>query len=132
MFFIQFPQECTVFQIQADAANKKYAGPVDCVKQLYREGGIRSIYRGTAATLLRGACLKLPFIELIWTLCNIAVLCLCVQSNFIAYIIWKYISVKRSSSYWSYSSYVSLFMLVCMYTGKISPKTGLIELYKKD
>ncbi|GFR29187.1 hypothetical protein TNCT_528941 [Trichonephila clavata] len=32
----------------------KYAGPVDCVKKLYKEGGIRSIYKGTAATLLRG------------------------------------------------------------------------------
>jgi solute carrier family 25 carnitine/acylcarnitine transporter 20/29 len=27
---------------------------VDCAKQLYREGGIRSIYRGTALTLMRG------------------------------------------------------------------------------
>lgn len=33
--------------------DRKYAGPVDCAKQLYREGGIRSLYRGTAATLLR-------------------------------------------------------------------------------
>lgn len=42
-----------LLQIQADSKVKKYAGPVDCAKQLYREGGIRSIYRGTAATLLR-------------------------------------------------------------------------------
>jgi len=41
-------------QIQADGATKKYAGPVDCAKQLFREGGIRSVYRGTCATLLRG------------------------------------------------------------------------------
>ena len=33
---------------------KKYNGPIDCAKQLYREGGIRSLYRGTCATLLRG------------------------------------------------------------------------------
>lgn len=32
----------------------KYNGPVDVVKKLYKEGGIKSIYRGTAATLLRG------------------------------------------------------------------------------
>lgn len=32
----------------------KYKGPVDVAKKLYKEGGIRSIYRGTAATLLRG------------------------------------------------------------------------------
>uniref|UniRef100_A0A914I980 Mitochondrial carnitine/acylcarnitine carrier protein n=1 Tax=Globodera rostochiensis TaxID=31243 RepID=A0A914I980_GLORO len=31
----------------------KYNGPLDVVRKLYREGGIRSIYRGTAATLLR-------------------------------------------------------------------------------
>ncbi|PAV91054.1 hypothetical protein WR25_01262 isoform B [Diploscapter pachys] len=30
-----------------------YNGPLDVVKKLYKEGGIRSIYRGTAATLLR-------------------------------------------------------------------------------
>lgn len=32
----------------------KYAGPVDAAKSLWKEGGIRSIYRGTFATLLRG------------------------------------------------------------------------------
>ncbi|GBM49853.1 Mitochondrial carnitine/acylcarnitine carrier protein [Araneus ventricosus] len=45
-----------LLQVQqaAGAAEAKYAGPVDCVKKLYKEGGIRSIYKGTAATLLRG------------------------------------------------------------------------------
>ncbi|KAL8591402.1 hypothetical protein ACOMHN_022208 [Nucella lapillus] len=33
--------------------DRKYTGMVDCARQLYREGGVRSIYRGTAATLLR-------------------------------------------------------------------------------
>lgn len=42
-----------LLQVQQSATTAKYAGPVDCAKQLYREGGIRSIYRGTAATLLR-------------------------------------------------------------------------------
>lgn len=32
---------------------KKYNGMVDCAKKLYKEGGIRSIYKGTLATLLR-------------------------------------------------------------------------------
>jgi solute carrier family 25 carnitine/acylcarnitine transporter 20/29 len=32
----------------------KYNGPMDVVKKLYKEGGMRSIYRGTGATLLRG------------------------------------------------------------------------------
>lgn len=40
-------------QQEASAAERKYKGPVDCAKQLYREGGMRSLYRGTAATLLR-------------------------------------------------------------------------------
>ncbi|VEN48433.1 unnamed protein product [Callosobruchus maculatus] len=34
-------------------APKVYDGPVDCLKKLYRQGGIQSIYRGSAATLLR-------------------------------------------------------------------------------
>ena len=34
-------------------AMQTYKGPVDCAKALYRQGGIRSIYKGTAATLLR-------------------------------------------------------------------------------
>ncbi|CAH1964497.1 unnamed protein product [Acanthoscelides obtectus] len=35
-------------------APKVYDGPVDCLKKLYRQGGIQSIYRGSAATMLRG------------------------------------------------------------------------------
>jgi len=34
-------------------AEVKYSGPIDCTRKLYKEGGIRSIYKGTAATLLR-------------------------------------------------------------------------------
>ena len=43
-----------IVQIQQSAATAKYAGPVDCAKQLYKEGGIRSVYKGTVATLARG------------------------------------------------------------------------------
>lgn len=42
-----------LLQIQ-QGGPKKYSGMVDCAKQLYREGGIRSIYKGLCATLLRG------------------------------------------------------------------------------
>ncbi|XP_043203956.1 mitochondrial carnitine/acylcarnitine carrier protein-like isoform X2 [Amphibalanus amphitrite] len=43
-----------LLQIQAAGTGPaKYAGPLDCAKQLFREGGIRSIYKGTCATLLR-------------------------------------------------------------------------------
>lgn len=51
-----------LLQIQLDkgsgsvvSGGKHYAGPVDVVRQLYREGGLRSIFRGTSATLLRDA-----------------------------------------------------------------------------
>ena len=50
------------------AAPIKYKGPLDVVKQLYREGGIRSIYRGTAATLLRGRFFDIWFIDFTQTL----------------------------------------------------------------
>nr|CDS30257.1 mitochondrial carnitine:acylcarnitine carrier [Hymenolepis microstoma] len=42
-----------LLQIQTKDAHIKYHGPLDVVKQLYREGGIRSIYKGSVATLLR-------------------------------------------------------------------------------
>lgn len=42
-----------LLQIQAGGGEKKYTGFNDCVKKLYAEGGIRSIYKGTIATLLR-------------------------------------------------------------------------------
>lgn len=43
-----------LLQIQQGAnVPKVYDGPVDVVKKLYKEGGIRSIYRGSGATLLR-------------------------------------------------------------------------------
>ncbi|KAL8604354.1 hypothetical protein ACOMHN_028117 [Nucella lapillus] len=46
--------KCLLQIQQASEGNaRKYAGPVDCAKQLYREGGIRGVYRGSAATLLR-------------------------------------------------------------------------------
>ncbi|XP_044070256.1 cAMP-dependent protein kinase type II-alpha regulatory subunit-like isoform X2 [Siniperca chuatsi] len=42
-----------LLQIQASTGEVKYAGPMDCVKQLYRQSGIRGIYKGTALTLMR-------------------------------------------------------------------------------
>lgn len=42
-----------LLQIQASQGEKKYNGTFDCVKKLYKEGGMRSIYKGTAATLMR-------------------------------------------------------------------------------
>ncbi|XP_041460755.1 mitochondrial carnitine/acylcarnitine carrier protein-like [Lytechinus variegatus] len=44
-----------LLQIQAASSGKaKYAGPLDCAKQIYREAGLfRGLYKGTMATLLR-------------------------------------------------------------------------------
>lgn len=44
-----------LLQIQqgTPGAPQKYSGPMDCFKQLWREGGIRHVYKGTCATLLR-------------------------------------------------------------------------------
>jgi len=38
---------------QAASGPPKYNGPVHVVKSLWKEGGIRSIYKGTVVTLLR-------------------------------------------------------------------------------
>lgn len=46
---------CHFVKVQAASSGPKlYKGPIDVVKVLYKEGGIRSIYKGTCATLLRG------------------------------------------------------------------------------
>lgn len=45
--------KCLLQVQQAGGGEVKYKGPIDCTKQLYREGGLRSIYKGTAATLVR-------------------------------------------------------------------------------
>eukprot|EP01102_Stenamoeba_stenopodia_P004920 TRINITY_DN15424_c0_g1_i1.p1 TRINITY_DN15424_c0_g1~~TRINITY_DN15424_c0_g1_i1.p1 ORF type:complete len:307 (-),score=57.46 TRINITY_DN15424_c0_g1_i1:234-1154(-) len=43
-----------LLQIQGGMSGPpKYAGPMDCAKQVFRESGIRGIYKGTAATMLR-------------------------------------------------------------------------------
>lgn len=49
-----------LLQVEANEAEKlgknykpKYTGLLDCAKQVYKQGGIRSIYKGTGATLLR-------------------------------------------------------------------------------
>jgi len=39
--------------MQGQGGKQLYSGPMDAVGKLYKEGGLRSIYRGTAATLAR-------------------------------------------------------------------------------
>ncbi|KAG7311990.1 hypothetical protein JYU34_001431 [Plutella xylostella] len=45
--------KCLLQIQQGGNAPKKYSGMADCAKQLYAEGGIRSIYKGSVATILR-------------------------------------------------------------------------------
>ncbi|XP_018022069.1 mitochondrial carnitine/acylcarnitine carrier protein-like, partial [Hyalella azteca] len=45
--------KCLLQVQQASSGPQVYKGPIDVVKQLYRAGGIASIYKGTCATLLR-------------------------------------------------------------------------------
>jgi len=47
------PMERVKVLLQSQGENVLYKGPVDVVKKLYAEGGIKSIYRGTLATLAR-------------------------------------------------------------------------------
>jgi len=53
-----------LLQVQGQGGTDvKYKGVTDVLKHLYKEGGIRSIYRGTGATLARdgpgsAACVK--------------------------------------------------------------------------
>ncbi|XP_049876407.1 congested-like trachea protein [Pectinophora gossypiella] len=45
--------KCLLQTQQAHGGPQKYKGMVDCAKQLYLEGGIRSIYKGSVLTLCR-------------------------------------------------------------------------------
>jgi len=42
-----------LLQVQGQGGQSKYTGPVSVVRGLYSEGGLRSIFRGTGATLAR-------------------------------------------------------------------------------
>jgi len=47
--------KCLLQVQQATTGPPKYSGPADVVKSLYREGGLRSIFKGSAATAARDA-----------------------------------------------------------------------------
>ncbi|KAM9786263.1 mitochondrial carnitine/acylcarnitine carrier protein-like [Neosynchiropus ocellatus] len=42
-----------LLQVQAGSDKSKYSGPMDCAVRLYKEQGIRSVYKGTVLTLIR-------------------------------------------------------------------------------
>ncbi|EDO41788.1 predicted protein [Nematostella vectensis] len=45
--------KCLLQIQQASGAEKKYKGPIDCARQIYAQNGIRGVYKGVCATLLR-------------------------------------------------------------------------------
>ncbi|XP_037958100.1 congested-like trachea protein [Teleopsis dalmanni] len=45
--------KCLLQVQQASGGERKYHGMVDCAIKLYKEGGIRSIFKGSCATMLR-------------------------------------------------------------------------------
>ncbi|XP_062247410.1 mitochondrial carnitine/acylcarnitine carrier protein [Platichthys flesus] len=42
-----------LLQVQASSGQTRYSGPVDCALRLYREQGLRGVYKGTLLTLIR-------------------------------------------------------------------------------
>lgn len=52
--FLASPIEHIRIRLQTQTAgNQLYSGPVDCIKKIHGEAGIRGIFRGIAPTLLR-------------------------------------------------------------------------------
>lgn len=44
-----------LLQVDGQGDHPKYKGPVDCVRQVYKEGGLKGIFRGSTATVARDA-----------------------------------------------------------------------------
>lgn len=40
-------------QVSGQGHGAQYSGPIDVVRKLYAEGGLKSVFRGTGATLAR-------------------------------------------------------------------------------
>ena len=90
--------ERPIFQVQSAAGGpKKYSGPVDVIRSLYKEGGIRSIFKGSAATAARGkaAQLTLSTINMIASLCSMFHSCVAIIFMFIAR--YKHLSLHMNS-----------------------------------
>lgn len=56
--FIMAPGERIKVLLQTQGigpgGEKKYTGMIDCAGKLYKEGGLRSVFKGSCATMLRG------------------------------------------------------------------------------
>ena len=48
------PVELVRIRLQTQPAkNRLYTGPIDCIKKIYRAGGMRALYRGMGPTIGR-------------------------------------------------------------------------------
>lgn len=43
----------SLLQVQPNVSKLKYNGAIDCIKKVYLEGGLKSLYKGTFATIIR-------------------------------------------------------------------------------
>jgi solute carrier family 25 carnitine/acylcarnitine transporter 20/29 len=48
------PMELVRIRLQTQK-DRQYSGPIDCIRKIYRDGGIKSFYRGLAPTIGRVA-----------------------------------------------------------------------------
>lgn len=57
MAFVAAPVERVkvVMQIDGQRPTPQYKGPIDVISKLYKEGGAKSLFRGTGATIARDA-----------------------------------------------------------------------------
>lgn len=44
-----------LLQVDGQSGQQKYSGSLDCVRQVYKQGGIQSLFRGSVATVARDA-----------------------------------------------------------------------------
>jgi solute carrier family 25 (mitochondrial carnitine/acylcarnitine transporter), member 20/29 len=48
------PVELIRIRLQTQSASQKiYSGPIDCIRKIYRVGGLRALYRGLGPTIGR-------------------------------------------------------------------------------
>lgn len=53
-WLIQGPVELIRIRLQTQSGkNKQYTGPIDCIRKIYKAGGIRALYRGMGPTVGR-------------------------------------------------------------------------------
>jgi hypothetical protein len=54
LFQIHFFKAQETGKLNKNVSSTEYNGSFDCARQLYKKGGIQSLYRGAGITILRG------------------------------------------------------------------------------